>query len=159
MVDAMVSDAEHRDMKRNKHIGPSDSARARLAMAVLLPVALLAFFWAGGALVTGRPWLGNPTWLFGIPAGNLVAWVFVFALPFAAWMLLRHGTLGRAVMLLVLLGALWLPVSILLARNVSLNFQGGRWLLAWQVYTAACLFLPVVLMVGMVVVRSRAKHK
>jgi hypothetical protein len=108
--------------------------------------AVLAFLLAAGGLLSGRPWLGNPTHLFGIPAGNLLAWVAVAALPVAARMAARTGRLRQLAAALLIAALAWLPVSILLAGNVALNFQGGGRLLAWLAYTGAMLVLPVLLM-------------
>jgi hypothetical protein len=113
---------------------------------MLFVIGLVAFLLALGTLMAGGAWLGKPTVLFSIPAGNLVAWVMMVALPLAAWPSLRQGALRRAAAMLILLGAFWLPMSILLAGNVSLNFQRDGLALAWMVYSGACLLLPVVLL-------------
>jgi hypothetical protein len=121
--------------------------------------AVLAFLLAAGGLLSGRPWLGNPTHLFGIPAGNLLAWVAVVALPVAARMAARAGRLRQLAAALVIAALAWLPVSILLAGNVALNFQGGGRLLAWLVYTGAMLVLPVPLMAGTAWAGLAAGHR
>lgn len=121
---------------------------------MLFVVALVAFLLALAALLAGGAWLGRPTVLLGIPAGNLVAWVMVAALPLAAWSLLRPGALRRLAAMLLLMGAAWLPVSILLAGNVSLNFQRDGPALAWLVYSGTCLLLPVLLLAAKAVRRA-----
>jgi hypothetical protein len=115
--------------------------------------AFAAFVLAGVMLATGGAWLAEPTALSGIPVGNLVAWVFQLALPAAAWLWLRGGPLGRMATAVLWLGVLWLPISILLAGNVELNFSGGWKSLAWIVLSAACVVLPLVLMAGWIMVR------
>ncbi len=117
--------------------------------------ALVASLLALAALLTGGAWLGKPTVLFGVPAGNLVAWVMHAALPLMAWSSLRHGALRRLAAMLVLLGAVWLPVSILLAGNVALNFRHDGRSLTWIVYSGACLLLPVLLMAARALRRIR----
>jgi hypothetical protein len=72
----------------------------------------------------------------GLPLGNAVS---AAALVLAAWAALRLAAKGsrlRGIALCALvLSALWLPASILLAGNLELNFAGraGR---AWTVLTA-----------------------
>ena len=72
----------------------------------------------------------------GLPLGNAVS---AAALVLAAWAALRleaKGSRLRGIALCALvLSALWLPASILLAGNLELNFAGraGR---AWTVLTA-----------------------
>jgi hypothetical protein len=110
--------------------------------------AVLSFLLAVGGLLSGRPWLGDPTHLSGIPAGNLLAWVAAVALPVAARMVAPAGRLRQLAAALVIAALAWLPVSVLLAGNVALNFQGGGRFLAWLVYTGAMLLLPVLLMAG-----------
>lgn len=119
----------------------------------------LAFLLAAGGLLSGRPWLGNPTHLFGIPAGNLLAWVAVVALPVAARMAARAGRLRQLAAALLIAALAWLPVSILLAGNVALNFQGGARLLAWLLYTGAMLVLPLLLMAGTAWAGLAAGHR
>jgi hypothetical protein len=126
---------------------------------LLFAAALIAYFLAGAALLTGKSWLGSPTALAGIPAGNLLAWILSMLPPFAVWLLVRHDALRRATATLVLMGVLWLPVSILLAGNVSLNFPGGGRSLAWFLYTGACQAVPIMLMTGWAVARLVGRRR
>ena len=109
-------------------------------------VSVLVFLLAAAGLLTGPPWLSDTTPLFEAPAGNLVAWVANIALALAAWEVVRRGSARKVAMAVVIASIAWLPVSTLLAGNVSLNFQGGPRLLAWLIYSGALLVLPVLLM-------------
>ena len=108
--------------------------------------AVVVFLLAAAGLLSGPAWLGNTTSLFGLPAGNLVAWAAKVALALAAWEVVRRGSARKVAMAVVIASIAWLPVSTLLAGNVSLNFQGGGRLLAWLIYSGALLVLPVLLM-------------
>ena len=110
-------------------------------------VSMLVFLLAVAGLLSGPAWLGNAS-LFALPAGNLVAWVANIALALAAREVVRGGRAQKASVMLVIAGIAWLPVSTLLAGNVSLNFQGGGRLLAWLIYSGALLVLPVLLMLA-----------
>jgi hypothetical protein len=122
-------------------------------------VCLLVFLLAVTALVGGGPWLETPTVLFSIPLGNFLAWVMAFSLPLSAWPILRDSHLRWPVLVLVAMGALWLPVSILLAGNVYLNYSGGMPLIAWHVYTGLCVVLPLVLIAGWMVAGLVARFR
>ncbi|MFU8897174.1 MAG: hypothetical protein ACNA8J_12415 [Gammaproteobacteria bacterium] len=113
---------------------------------IAVAAALLAFCIALAALLAGQPWLGKPALLFGIPAGNLLAWLLMFSLPLAAWLLLPTGRLRRANLLPVLMGACWLPVSIVLAGNIYLNYMGGWRLGLWLAYSGVNLGMPLLLL-------------
>lgn len=121
--------------------------------------SLLLFLLAGAGLATGGPWLECPTALFGVPVGNLLAWLMAFSLPLSAWLVLRNSTLHWPMLILVVMGALWLPVSILLAGNVYLNYSGGMPFVAWLIYSGFCQALPLVLIAGWTVVRLLARFR
>jgi hypothetical protein len=127
----------------------------------LVAASLAAFLLAAALLVTGGSWLETPTVLYGIPAGNLLAWSMEFSLPLSAWLLLRNSPLRWPALLLVLLGALWLPASILLAGNVNLNYAEDLPFAVWLVYSASCVIIPLVLIAGWtaarLLVRLRAR--
>jgi hypothetical protein len=120
---------------------------------LLLAAAQLVFLLAAVHLALGHHGLASPAGPFGIPRGNLLAWAMIAALPLAAWLALLNSSLSRVALVLAILGTLWLPVSILLAGNVELNFAGGLPLLAWLAYTAVCLLGPVLLALGWLVLR------
>ena len=113
--------------------------------------------------MTGGSWLETPTVLFGIPAGNLLSWLMAFALPLSAWLLLRNSALRWPTLLLVLMGAFWLPASILLAGNVNLNYAEDAAFVCWLIYSAFCLVIPLVLIAGwtavQLLVRRRARFR
>ncbi|HWM29066.1 MAG TPA: hypothetical protein VNQ14_11450 [Woeseiaceae bacterium] len=119
----------------------------------LVAGSFAAFLLAAAALVTGGSWLETPTVLFGIPTGNLLAWLMAFSLPLSAWLLLRNSPLRWPALLLVLMGALWLPASILLAGNVNLNYAEDLPFATWLIYCAFCLAIPLVLIAGWTAVR------
>lgn len=121
--------------------------------------ALLVFLLASAGLVAGRPWLEQPTALFGIPIGNLLAWLMVLSLPLTAWLALRNSALHWPLLVLVVMGALWLPVCILLAGNIHLNYSEDMPFVASLVYSALCMVLPLVLIAGWNVVRLLARFR
>jgi hypothetical protein len=119
----------------------------------LLAAAQLLFLLAGAHLLLGHHGLARPTPLFDLPLGHLLAWTMMFSLPLAAWLALLYSRLARAALALLVLGVIWLPVSMLLAGNVALNFAGGPRLVIWLAYSAACLLGPLVLGLGWLVAR------
>lgn len=119
----------------------------------LLALAQLVFLLAAVHLALGHHGLAGPTGLLGIPRGNLLAWAMIAALPLAAWLALLDSGLARAALVIFILGLLWLPVSMLLAGNLQLNFAGGLPLLAWLAYSAVCLLGPVLLALGWLLLR------
>lgn len=69
----------------------------------------------------------------GLPFGNALTALGLYAAAGAAVVLSARGTALRAVSLASLIAAAaWLPVSIALAGNLTLNFGGGRGL-TWVV--------------------------
>jgi hypothetical protein len=120
---------------------------------------LVVFLLATASVVAGRPWLEQPTPLFGIPIGNLLAWLMAFSLPLTAWLALRNSALHWPLLVLVLLGTLWLPVCILLAGNVYLNYAEDMPFVASLVYSGFCMVLPLVLVAGWSVVRLLAQFR
>ncbi|HEY5804710.1 MAG TPA: hypothetical protein VIT90_13545 [Lysobacter sp.] len=91
-------------------------------VAVLLTFAAFAIW----SLATGADYLGQVL-PGGLPLGNALAATFLCALAAAAVGMSVRGTVLRRVSLAALMAAAaWLPVSILLAGNLALNFAGGR---------------------------------
>jgi hypothetical protein len=121
--------------------------------------SLLVFLLATLGLVAGRPWLEQPTALFGIPIGNLLAWLMALSLPLTVWLALRTSGLRWPLLVLVLMGALWLPVCILLAGNVYLNYSEDMPFVASLIYSGFCMVLPLVLVAGWSVVRLLARFR
>jgi len=119
-----------------------------------LAAAQLVFLLAAVHLLLGHHGLARPTPLFGLPLGHVLAWAMMFSLPLAAWLALLYSRLAGAALGFVCLGVLWLPVSLLLAGNIALNFSGGPRLIAWLAYSAACLLGPLLLGFGWLVARS-----
>ncbi len=79
----------------------------------------------------------------GLPLGNAIVAVGLCALALASVMLSPNSGWQRRVCSGVfILSVLWLPVSLLLARNLLLNF-GGRNGDIWIVFTLAVLALAL----------------
>ena len=71
----------------------------------------------------------------GLPLGNVLTALGLCAAAGAAVGLSAPGTVLRLASLVSLLGAVaWLPVSVVLAGNLQLNFSGERGL-AWMVFS------------------------
>lgn len=88
------------------------------------------------SLVFGAPYL-EALLPGGLPFGNALTALGLCAAAGAAVGLSARGTALRAVSLAFLLATVaWLPVSILLAGNLALNFGGGRGTV-WLVLTVA----------------------
>ena len=109
-----------------------------IIVAVLL--AFVAFVLL--SLLRGAPYL-DASLPGGLPLGNVLAALGLCAMAGASVALSPPGTARRIAALLALAGAvLWLPVSVLLAGNLELNFGSGRgavWLaLSVAVFAGAC---------------------
>jgi len=124
------------------------------SLVATLVVTVSAFVLACTALVTGPPWLEKPSFIFNIPAGNLLAWLMVFSPSFWVWISSRHSALLKPATMLLGCGALWLPVIMLLAGNINLNYSGGWQLIASVAYTGICIIGPLVLILGWWVMRK-----
>ncbi|MGD9388092.1 MAG: hypothetical protein PVI87_07675 [Gammaproteobacteria bacterium] len=80
----------------------------------------------------------------GLPLGNALVALALCAPAAAALLLSPPGTLGRKLALVALFIAIaWLPVSVLLAGNLNLNFSGDRGH-TWEVFTAVTALLAIV---------------
>jgi len=125
---------------------------------LLLAWALFAF----GLLVSGSAWLEWPLPL-GLPFGNLLAASIPCALALLAWRLGRAGTWQRrwAGGALVASG-LWLPVSVVMAGNLALDFSGDRGAV-WLGFSAVVVVAVVVGLVwggvGWVLLVCRRKRR
>ena len=108
-----------------------------LCVALLLAGAVAAAW----ALVSGQGWL-EVTLPGGLPVGNAVAALALCLLAGAGLLANRARTWGRAWGGCALAAALsWLPLSIAMAGNLGLNFQGSRgaaWLLLSLGVLAMC---------------------
>lgn len=79
-----------------------------------------------------------------LPLGNALAALGLCAAAGAAIGLGRAGTLRRAVAIVALLAAAaWLPVSVVLAGNLALNFSDGRGQ-AWMAISLATVLLVAI---------------
>lgn len=84
--------------------------------------------WIGGTalgLATGAKWLGIDVLGTGLPLGTMATAVSMILLPALAlsWAVDRWAR--TTAWLLVAAGALWLPVSAVLAGNLRLQFTNG----------------------------------
>lgn len=99
-----------------------------LCVALLIAGAVAA----AGSLVAGQGWL-EATLPGGLPTGNAVAALAFCLLAGAGLLASRARTWARAWGWSAFVAALaWLPLSIAMAGNPALNFQGARgeaWLL------------------------------
>lgn len=110
----------------------------RLLALLLLVIAGLAI----GSLVSGSI-LAEIVLPGGLPLGNVLAAAGLCSLTGAAFLLGPPGSARRRFSCTVLIASLlWLPLSILLAGNLSLNFSGARgtvWLAISSATTIAAL--------------------
>lgn len=98
------------------------SLKRAFGLGALLLWAPLAL----AALVSGSAWL-DAELPGGVPLGNLLGASILFAPALAGWLAARPRTRQRRWAAMTLVAALaWLPVSMLLADNVALNFSGER---------------------------------
>lgn len=124
---------------------------------IVLLLAVAAF--ATVSLVRGASYLGFVL-PGGLPFGNALAAIGQCALAGAAVLLATRGTWRRRLALIALIAAIaWLPVSMLLAGNASLNFSGVRgtvWL--WFTLVTLVLAFAVLLWNLVCAMLSRAFH-
>lgn len=111
-------------------------SNSRQVVIVLLAVAAFALvLLAYGAAFLEVPLPG------GLPLGNALAALGLCAAAGAAIGLGGAGSVLRAVAIAALLAAAaWLPVSVMLAGNLALNFSGGRGE-AWMAISLATVLL------------------
>jgi hypothetical protein len=111
----------------------------RIVVALLLVVAAFAVL----SLVSGASYL-ETSLPFGLPVGNALTAIGLCAAAASAVGLSARRTALRLVSVASLIGAAaWLPVSIALAGNLTLNFygdRGGVWLVFSAVIAAAVLY-------------------
>ena len=94
----------------------------------------------------------------GLPFGNLLTALGLCAAAGAAVGLSAPGTVLRLAALMSLFGAVaWLPVSILLAGNLELNFPGERGF-AWMVFSLVVV-LDVLSTLAWALVASLLAHR
>ena len=99
----------------------------RIVVSLLLVVAAFAVL----SLVSGASYLENML-PGGLPVGNALTAIGLCAAAGSAVGLSARRTTLRMVSVASLIGAAaWLPVSIALAGNLTLNFHGGRGGVGW----------------------------
>ena len=106
----------------------------QIIVIVLLLIVLFAF----ASLITAAPYL---LWLLpgGLPVGNALTATGLCSAAIVAFLLSNPKTILRwAAIVAIVLSLLWLPISIGLAGNLSLNFEGADGLV-WSRYTFVTL--------------------
>lgn len=105
-----------------------------IIVAVLLAFAAFVLL----SLVCGAPYLGIPL-PGGLPLGNVLTALGLCAMSGASVVMSPRGGSRRPAALLALAASvLWLPISVLLAGNLQLNFGSGRGV-AWIAFSVAVL--------------------
>src|SRR5574343_1813329 len=131
-------------------------SRIPLYAAALLLVAASSLF----AILSGADYL-SVMLPGGLPLGNVLAALVFLGMSGAGYLLAKERKVLGRIAAIVLAGAvLWLPVSIALARNASLNFAGWNGTL-WCLFTIGLFFaaLGVLLFAAGAAVRSARKAK
>lgn len=130
--------------------------RIPLYAAALLLVAASSLF----AILSGADYLS--AMLPGsLPVGNVLAAMVFLGMSGAGYLLAKERkVLGRIAAIVLAGSVLWLPVSIALARNASLNFAGWNGTV-WFLFTVGLFFaaLGVLLFAVGAAVRSARKAK
>lgn len=131
-------------------------SQAPLYIATLLLVAASSLF----AILSGADFL-SAMLPGGLPLGNVLAAVVFLGMSGAGYLLAKERKVLGRIAAIVLAGAvLWLPVSIALARNASLNFAGWNGTL-WFLFTVGLFFaaLGVLLFAAGAAVRSALRAR
>ncbi len=123
-------------------------------VALLLVIAAFAVL----SLVTGASYL--ETMLpGGLPIGNALTAIGLCAAAGSAVGLSARGTALRLVSAASLIGAVaWLPASIALAGNLTLNFDGDRGI-AWLGFSVAIVAVVLLALVWALVASLLAKYR
>ncbi|GAB3727900.1 hypothetical protein GCM10028794_00900 [Silanimonas algicola] len=104
--------------------------------------AALAFLGSAALLVSGHPLLNWPS--TGLPLGTVIAGVLVVSLGALPLAIAAPGRRAELVAKATLaLAVSWLPLCLLLAGNLRLNFASG-----WRGDTAAWLSVAVLAAIG-----------
>lgn len=111
----------------------------------------------GSVICFGLVMSGAPALEFllpgGLPLGNLVAAVALACLGAAVLVLApARGFFRHLARMTLVASASWLPVSILLAGNLRLNFANGRGD-AWLTFTTAVLCASLLMLILAAVLR------
>ncbi len=95
----------------------------------------------------------------GLPLGNVLAAAVFLGISGAAYLLAKQRkVLGCIAAIVLAASILWLPVSIALARNASLNFAGWNGTL-WFLFTVGLLFAAIGTLLVAVSVNLYSLHK
>lgn len=116
---------------------PTRNSTPLYATALLLLAAFSIY-----AILSGADYL-SALLPGGLPLGNVLAAAIFLGISGAAYLLAKQRKLLGGIAAIVLAGSiLWLPVSIALARNASLNFSGWNGTL-WFLFTVGLLFAAI----------------
>lgn len=125
---------------------------------MIAPALLAIAAFALGSLLSGAPWL-EATLPGGLPAGNALAALALCALAGAAVAMGRRGTAPWTLSVAALAAAsAWLPLSIVLAGNLALNFDDGRGD-AWVLLSLVVLALVLCSLVCALVAALRRRRR
>ena len=114
------------------------SSRIPLYATALLLLAAFSIY----AILSGADYL-SAMLPGGLPLGNVLAAAVFLGLSGAAYLLAKQRkVLGRIAAIVLAASTLWLPVSIALARNASLNFAGWNGTL-WFLFTIGLFFAAI----------------
>lgn len=126
----------------------------RITVLLLLAVVLFTF----ASLIAGATYLDRllPG---GLPFGNGLTAIGLISAAVVALILSKKESLLRwAATASVVFSILWLPVSIGLAGNLSLNFQGGRGSV-WLPYSLITFVFVLISMFWAIAQSVRNRHR
>jgi hypothetical protein len=127
----------------------------RLTALVLFAIAAIFI----GVLISGARY---SEWVLpgGLPLGNALAAICLCSLPGSAFYLSPVGSVRRRISQVVFSVTLfWLPISLVLAGNLQLNFSGYRgtaWLVISLVTALASVGSFALTILGAIFIRSSA---
>ena len=132
---------------------PGPRGRVRFAVAA----ALIIVFATAAGLASGADWLMIDLFGTGLPLGTLATAVSMTLLPALALPWAVDGRIRGAAWVLIAAGALWWPVSALVAGNLRLAFTDGPE--AWWTVTQALPLLSVLLLAVVAVQAARRRWR
>ncbi|MFA7227532.1 MAG: hypothetical protein WC061_00740 [Melioribacteraceae bacterium] len=120
----------------------------------IILLAAVIFISSGSGMLTYKVGL-----LFDIHLGTLTSWIIFINLPAISYLLVcRNKTMGTIMKIFLVLGILWLPVSIILAGNTSLIFTENSFTYMKQ-YSGLIAGSSVVAVVHLIISRTKKYRK